>query len=194
MKTAVAAFASMQTDSDDDEVLVQKRDEDTAPPSTTAVLTHGLRRRALSMAEAQPSVETVIVKAKRAAQSLWMLLHAQVSCSRRVRSRAQHCAILCSHCCPNVFTDITVVNRAASWRKSVHTRDVKRPSCCICTSRPATLVPTANVPCSTTAATNLASFWHTTVVAAVCGRDKLAPNVATVRVAVPAVITVSSAP
>jgi hypothetical protein len=31
------------------------------------------------MAEPQPSVETVIVKAKRAAQSLWMLLHAQVS-------------------------------------------------------------------------------------------------------------------
>ena len=36
------------------------------------------RRRALSLAETQPSVETVIVKAKRAAQSLWMLLHAQV--------------------------------------------------------------------------------------------------------------------
>ena len=36
------------------------------------------RRRSLSMAEPQPSVETVIVKAKRAAQSLWMLLHAQV--------------------------------------------------------------------------------------------------------------------
>lgn len=37
------------------------------------------RQRALSLAEAQnPSVETVIVKAKRAAQSLWMLLHAQV--------------------------------------------------------------------------------------------------------------------
>lgn len=36
------------------------------------------RRRALSVASAQPSVETVIVKAKRAASSLWMLLHAQV--------------------------------------------------------------------------------------------------------------------
>ena len=36
------------------------------------------RRRSLSMAEPQPNVETVIVKAKRAAQSLWMLLHAQV--------------------------------------------------------------------------------------------------------------------
>jgi len=39
---------------------------------------NGFRRRALSLAETQPSVETVIVKAKRAAQSLWMLLHAQV--------------------------------------------------------------------------------------------------------------------
>jgi hypothetical protein len=36
------------------------------------------RRRALSIAEAKPSVETVVAKAKRAAQSLWMLLHAQV--------------------------------------------------------------------------------------------------------------------
>ena len=39
---------------------------------------NAFRRRALSLAETQPSVETVIVKAKRAAQSLWMLLHAQV--------------------------------------------------------------------------------------------------------------------
>ena len=37
-----------------------------------------IRRRALSLAETQPSVETVVAKAKRAAQSLWMLLHAQV--------------------------------------------------------------------------------------------------------------------
>lgn len=36
------------------------------------------RRRALSLAESQTSVDTVIDKAKRAAQSLWMLLHAQV--------------------------------------------------------------------------------------------------------------------
>ena len=40
--------------------------------------TNATRRRSLSLAEPQPSVETVIVKAKRAAQSLWMLLHAQV--------------------------------------------------------------------------------------------------------------------
>ena len=36
------------------------------------------RRRAVSVASAQPSVETVIVKAKRAAETLWLLLHAQV--------------------------------------------------------------------------------------------------------------------
>lgn len=36
------------------------------------------RRRSLSVSTAQPSVETVIVKAKRAASHLWMLLHAQV--------------------------------------------------------------------------------------------------------------------
>ena len=36
------------------------------------------RRRALSLAESHTSVDTVIDKAKRAAQSLWMLLHAQV--------------------------------------------------------------------------------------------------------------------
>lgn len=37
------------------------------------------RRRALSVASTQPSVETVVAKAKRAASSLWLLLHAQVS-------------------------------------------------------------------------------------------------------------------
>jgi hypothetical protein len=36
------------------------------------------RRRAMSVSEAQPNVETVIGKAKRAASSLWILLHAQV--------------------------------------------------------------------------------------------------------------------
>ena len=43
-----------------------------------AMTTTATRRRSLSLAEPKPSVETVIVKAKRAAQSLWMLLHAQV--------------------------------------------------------------------------------------------------------------------
>jgi len=36
------------------------------------------RRRSLSVDTAQPSVETVVVKAKRAASTLWTLLHAQV--------------------------------------------------------------------------------------------------------------------
>lgn len=52
-------------------------EEDGAAPK--AMTTNATRRRSLSLAEPQPSVETVIVKAKRAAQSLWMLLHAQVS-------------------------------------------------------------------------------------------------------------------
>lgn len=36
------------------------------------------RRRAQSVASAHPSVETVVSKAKRAASTLWTLLHAQV--------------------------------------------------------------------------------------------------------------------
>lgn len=36
------------------------------------------RRRSRSVASAPPSVETVVVKAKRAAASIWMMLHAQV--------------------------------------------------------------------------------------------------------------------
>jgi hypothetical protein len=48
--------------------------------SSTVRVNNGVnsRRRSLSMASAPPSVETVVVKAKRAATSLWMLLHAQV--------------------------------------------------------------------------------------------------------------------
>ena len=39
----------------------------------------GLRRgRSMSVASTQPSVETVVSKAKRAASTLWTLLHAQV--------------------------------------------------------------------------------------------------------------------
>jgi hypothetical protein len=45
------------------------------------------RRRSMSLASGQPTLETVVVKAKRAASSLWILLHAQV--------RA-YCALLCS--------------------------------------------------------------------------------------------------
>lgn len=85
MKTRTAEadiVTQIMADSDDvnnDKVLVN--------PSTTtsATTTNGVRRRALSMAETQPTVETVVVKAKRAAQSLWMLLHAQVcQCSHFV--------------------------------------------------------------------------------------------------------------
>jgi hypothetical protein len=36
------------------------------------------RRRSMSLASGQPTLETVVVKAKRAASSLWILLHAQV--------------------------------------------------------------------------------------------------------------------
>jgi hypothetical protein len=45
------------------------------------------RRRSLSVATGQPALETVVVKAKRAASSLWMLLHAQVSSAAAGASR-----------------------------------------------------------------------------------------------------------
>jgi transcription elongation factor len=38
----------------------------------------GGRRRAMSVATGTPNVETVVVKAKRAASTIWTLLHAQV--------------------------------------------------------------------------------------------------------------------
>jgi hypothetical protein len=54
--------------------------DNTARDSNTCRGNNGVnaRRRSRSMASAPPSVETVVVKAKRAASSLWMLLHAQV--------------------------------------------------------------------------------------------------------------------
>jgi hypothetical protein len=77
MKTRTAeADIVTQIMADSEEVNNDKRNPSTTTATTT---TTGVRRRALSMAETQPSVETVVVKAKRAAQSLWMLLHAQVS-------------------------------------------------------------------------------------------------------------------
>jgi hypothetical protein len=42
------------------------------------------RPRSLSVASAQPSVETVVTKAKRAASTLWTLLHAQVGWKREI--------------------------------------------------------------------------------------------------------------
>lgn len=38
----------------------------------------GARRRAMSVASTHPAVETIVTRAKRAASSLWTLLHAQV--------------------------------------------------------------------------------------------------------------------
>ena len=48
------------------------------PAGTSAVSSPMTRKRAMSVASAQPSVETVVSKAKRAASTLWTLLHAQV--------------------------------------------------------------------------------------------------------------------
>jgi hypothetical protein len=45
-------------------------DETSLPPAG--------RGRSLSVAAAPPSVETVVMKAKRAASSLWLILHAKV--------------------------------------------------------------------------------------------------------------------
>jgi hypothetical protein len=94
MKTARIAEVELRqmqsSESDDDEMNNEGSSSDDSAPallssSSLTEVSNGLRRRAMSMAEPQPSVETVIVKAKRAAQSLWMLLHAQVR-------------LWCSHC------------------------------------------------------------------------------------------------
>ena len=81
-RTAEADIVTRIMSDSDSEV---NNDKDLSIPSTTSTTTNGVRRRALSMAETQPSVETVVVKARRAAQSLWMLLHAQVSGIRYVK-------------------------------------------------------------------------------------------------------------
>lgn len=53
------------------------------------------RRRAQSVASAHPSVETVVSKAKRAASTLWTLLHAQVCSNACVSiSFAAFCGLL----------------------------------------------------------------------------------------------------
>ena len=56
------------TPSSMENTLIRER----GPEATTG------RVRSLSVATAKPSVETVVVKAKRAASSLWLLLHSQV--------------------------------------------------------------------------------------------------------------------
>jgi hypothetical protein len=70
----------------DDHLGVDDEREDEAAELTSTGPSGGVafaaspgRRRSLSVATGQPSLETVVVKAKRAASSLWMLLHAQVS-------------------------------------------------------------------------------------------------------------------
>ena len=45
------------------------------------------RRRSVSVATSVPDVETVVVKAKRAARTLWILLHAQVCTDRTKKTR-----------------------------------------------------------------------------------------------------------
>ena len=50
--------------------------------STSGQLSCPRRGRSMSVASAQPSVETVVSKAKRAASTLWTLLHAQVGMCR----------------------------------------------------------------------------------------------------------------
>jgi hypothetical protein len=99
--------------------------------TTSGIPTNATRRRSLSLAEPQPSVETVIVKAKRAAQSLWMLLHAQV---RHIITFNGYVASLrppISHVFRIILPCITpppplLPVRAARWDKDVHTLDVRK--------------------------------------------------------------------
>jgi hypothetical protein len=89
------------------------------------------RRRSMSLASGQPTLETVVVKAKRAASSLWILLHAQV------RRHSVRCAVYLraalADILPSVVTSlrnciINLVHRTApSWRESAPTPDVWRP-------------------------------------------------------------------
>lgn len=48
----------------------------------------------MSLASGQPTLETVVVKAKRAASSLWILLHAQVNTLERIYRLALFCSML----------------------------------------------------------------------------------------------------
>ena len=58
--------------------LEQPLQSEAPPPSTPGMMSRGGRMRSQSVASTQPSVETVVVKAKRAASTLWTLLHAKV--------------------------------------------------------------------------------------------------------------------
>lgn len=79
------------------------------------------RRRALSVAAAEPSAETIIiVKAKRAAQYLWTLLHAQVRLSSLRYSK---------QFCPSPLTTLVdALPRIAFWSEIVHTPAAKKQS------------------------------------------------------------------
>jgi hypothetical protein len=67
--------ASSTTSASSDYNLDGKCESENYLPTDTTMLS---RPRALSLAASMPNVETVVSKAKRAASSLWLLLHAQV--------------------------------------------------------------------------------------------------------------------
>jgi hypothetical protein len=97
------------------------------------------RRRSMSLASGQPTtLETVVGKAKRAASSLWILLHAQVRKESRRASR-EHWHIRAP---PFLLDDDALTpfgpslklltlsqlfRTAPSWRESAPTRDAWRP-------------------------------------------------------------------
>lgn len=56
--------------------MLQDRDSSEAKQDGPTI--HNGRRRSLSVATGMPKIETVVVKAKRAASTLYTLLHAQV--------------------------------------------------------------------------------------------------------------------
>jgi hypothetical protein len=60
------------------------------------------RRRSMSLASGQPTLETVVVKAKRAASSLWILLHAQV------RTRRDRCAVYLCAALPDILPSLSL--------------------------------------------------------------------------------------
>jgi hypothetical protein len=102
------------------------------------------RRRSLSLAEPQPNVETVITKAKRAAQSLWMLLHAQVNTYFSPFDRQLICichfylsltivCLLYLHIFPFISSYINMMyDRVVRWVNVVLMLVVKKQSYCIC--------------------------------------------------------------
>jgi hypothetical protein len=68
--------------------------EPTIPVTGDSTFQSNRRPRSLSVASAQPSVETVVTKAKRAASTLWTLLHAQVGWKLQYSKRRSICSLL----------------------------------------------------------------------------------------------------